>query len=217
MTAMPVALNGESIIALVVGGGTVATRKAFALLDAGAHVRVIAPQVSDELLRRDHADTQLVIAQREYRGSSDIANANLVVAATASRDINAEVAADAHQAHRMVNVVDAPASGTFTTMAVHRAGDVTIGVTTGSLPSAAVRIRDIIASRIDDRYATVISECTRVRSRMLAANGDQQAASNGQRDEPASDWATLQSTLITENFCEQVEDGSLLRALVLSK
>ncbi len=38
---------------------------------------------------------------------------------------------------KLVNVVDAPSTGTFLTPAVHRAGDLTIAVSAGRLPAAA--------------------------------------------------------------------------------
>jgi uroporphyrin-III C-methyltransferase/precorrin-2 dehydrogenase/sirohydrochlorin ferrochelatase len=49
MSGYPIVLDGASISALVVGGGAVATRRALALLDAGALVHVVAPAVRPEL------------------------------------------------------------------------------------------------------------------------------------------------------------------------
>ena len=48
MSAFPVALEGEAIRALVVGGGRVAARKLAALLESGAEVVVVAPELSPE-------------------------------------------------------------------------------------------------------------------------------------------------------------------------
>lgn len=218
MSAIPIAINGDAISAVVVGGGQVATRKALALLAAGAKVRVIAPEISDELAVRERDDDNLAVVLREYRGPSDISNAALVIAATASREVNARVTADAHAAHRLVNVVDAPKTGSFTTMAVHRAGDVIVGVTAGSVPSAARRIRDSIALRIDARYADAIAACTELRSRMLkrgkiacATSDDTHivtSAGNGVNRGATDSWAELHPRLIAEDFCARVEDGS---------
>jgi siroheme synthase (precorrin-2 oxidase/ferrochelatase) len=49
---IPPGFHGESVVALVVGGGRVGTRRALALLEGGARVRVIAPTVLAELRDR---------------------------------------------------------------------------------------------------------------------------------------------------------------------
>ena len=211
MTAIPLAVNGEAVSVLVVGGGRVAARKALSLIAAGADVRVIAPEITDELRSHSARHARLSISRREYAGSSDIANAALVIAATASREVNARVAADAHAAHRLVNVVDAPGSGSFTTMAVHRAGDVVIGVSAGNVPSAAARIRDSIALRIDQRYAAAVAGCSALRSQMLTR---ERASTSGSTDSGAKgEWADVNSRLIGKNFCESVEDGTFATTL----
>lgn len=197
MSGFPISLNAESVSALVVGGGAVATRKALALLAAGARVRVIAPEVSDALSAREGEDENLELVRRDYAGPPDIGNASLVIAATSAKSVNARVSTDACNAHRLVNVVDAPATGSFTTMAVHRAGDVTIGVSTGSVPTAAQRIRDSVAARIDARYAEAIAACAALRARTLKPDGS-----------GAKPWADLHPRLIAEDFCGSVEDGS---------
>ena len=55
MSDLPVALHGERITAVVVGGGSVGTRKALALVETGAQVRVVAPDVSQELEAAERA------------------------------------------------------------------------------------------------------------------------------------------------------------------
>lgn len=145
---VPIALNGEAIHAVVIGGGTVATRKALALHDAGAIVKVIAPEISDAIRKAANASARLQLEQREYAGTADLADSEIVFAATDSTDVNDVIAADARSLHRLVDVVSDGLLGSFVSMATHRDGQVTIGVTAGGAPKEAIRIRDSIAEQM---------------------------------------------------------------------
>lgn len=192
MSALPIALNGEHVRALVVGGGLVGTRKALALLEAGAQVRVVALEVSAQLAKAE-AENRLVVRREPYAPDA-LADANVVIAATSSRDVNSLVAADARARGMLVNVADSPEDGDFHSMAVHRSGDLTVAVSTGGVPTAAVRIRDALASRFDSRYARALSALRRLRLNLRAAEGDA--------------WQRAATELIGENFCESVETGA---------
>jgi len=176
----------------VVGGGAVGTRKALALAEAGASVRVIAPRVTAELEAAEHA-SRVEIAREAYR-SEALGDESLVFAATGSREVNLRVAADARMRGKLVNVADAPAEGDFDTMAIHRSGDVTIAVSAGGVPGAAARIRDAVAARFDARYDHAVSALRELRLRLLARGGE--------------DWRTAAPALLGEDFCEAVESGS---------
>ncbi len=194
MSALPVMLDGASVSALVVGGGTVAARKAAALLDAGASVRLIAPRVCAEILQLESTQPSLSVIRAVY-ASAQLGDASLVVAATDDPAVNARVAADARGGGRLVNVVDAPELGNYTAPAVHRTGDVVIAVSAGGVPGAAVRIRDVIARSIDGRYSAAVRELAALRRALLG---------NDRRDR----WAEATQALIGSDFCEQVESGS---------
>ncbi|MBX6333263.1 MAG: bifunctional precorrin-2 dehydrogenase/sirohydrochlorin ferrochelatase [Gemmatimonadaceae bacterium] len=193
MSGYPVVLDGESIDALVVGGGSVAARKVRALLDAGARVRVVAPAIGEPLRAMARADARCTLVERSYE-SSDLDGATFVVAATSDRALNAAIAAEARCAPRLVNVADDPDAGNCVTVAVHRAGDLVIGVSAGGVPGAAARIRDAIAARFDDRYAAALRALAALRRRLLAA-GDRTA------------WQRAHDALVGERFCERVEAG----------
>jgi siroheme synthase-like protein len=150
---LPIALNGEAIHAVVIGGGKVGTRKALALHDAGASVKVIAPQISDAIRDAATASSRLQLDQREYAGADDLSDAEIVFAATDSTDLNLTIAADARSLHRLVDVVSDGSLGSFVSMATHRDGQVTIGVTAGGEPKEAIRIRDSIAGQMNGRVA----------------------------------------------------------------
>jgi siroheme synthase-like protein len=195
VSAYPVVLEGALIDALIVGGGAVAERKARALLDAEARVRVVAPVISPALRAlAAHASPRCTLLERPY-AASDIADATLVVAATDDREVNARIATDARRAGRLVNVVDAPTAGNCITAAVHRSGPLVIGVT-ASVPSAAISIRDAIAERFDGRYAEALDALAALRGRLLAA---------GDRD----GWRRAATAFIDDEFCARVEMGRL--------
>lgn len=142
----------------MIGGGKVGTRKALGLFEAGAHVKVIAPDVSIELRDLSASNRRLIVQKREYIGSDDLVDADVVFAATDSRELNAAVAEDARSLHRLVNVASDGSEGSFTSMAVHREGRLTIGVSAGGVPVAAASIRNEIAQHFDGRYGKLIEQ-----------------------------------------------------------
>ena len=195
MSELPIMLHGEAIEALIVGGGSVAARKARALLIAGARVRVVALEIGAELRALADANQKLHLVERPY-APNDIGNAQLVLASTNDRALNRQVADDAHAAHRLVNVADDPARGNCRTTATHRAGDLVIGITAGGVPSAAVRIRDSLAARFDDRYADAVATLATLRRRLLDSGA-------------AEEWTRASEALLDEGFCERVERGTI--------
>jgi siroheme synthase-like protein len=193
VSAYPIALNGQRLRALVVGGGSVGTRKVVALLDAGADVRVIAPDISAELAKLEEQN-RLVVLRAPY-GPDALGDATVVIAATSSRDVNSTVATDARELGKLVNVADAPEEGDFHSMAVHRSGDLTIAVSTGGVPGAAARIRDSLAARFDSRYERALAVLHEMRTRLRAAD--------------TGAWNRAASDLVGKDFCDVVESGSL--------
>lgn len=191
-------LEGASLQVLIVGGGAVAARRARALLDAGAVVRVVAPAICAALRAASNTPT-LTVFERTYT-ANDIGNATLVVAATDDRETNARVARDAQARGRLANVADMPDEGNCAFAAVHRVGPVVIGVTTGGVPAASMRIRDVVATRIDERYGRVLDALGALRGRLLAEQG-------------RTAWRTTMDSLVGDDFCETVESGALQRRL----
>ncbi len=192
MSDFPIALHGERLTAVVIGGGSVGTRKALALVEVGAQVRVISPEITPELEEAGRT-RRLTIVRESYRADR-LGDATLVIAATDSREVNAQIAVDAHSRGKLVNITDFPDEGNFHTMALHRSGDVTIAVSAGGVPGAAARIRDAIAVRFDARYGRAVSALRGLRSRLIAG-GDER-------------WRDAAPKLLADDFCSSVEDGS---------
>ena len=194
MSGVPILVEGAALPVLIVGGGSVAVRKATALANAGAAVRVVARGATDDMRALAHAG-RVVLTERDYE-TGDIADALLVVAATDDRAVNVTIAAHARSASRLVNVADVPDDGTFATMAAHRSGALVIGVSAGGVPGAAARIRDAIAARFDGRYAQALAGLATLR-RSLLDRGDTKS------------WRALSSDVLDADFCEAVERDTL--------
>jgi siroheme synthase-like protein len=139
----PVMLDLTDVPVLLVGGGVIASRKAAQLLDAGARLTVVAPEVLPDLAGR-----VAEVRRREY-AATDLDGHQLVMTATDVPAVNTQVAVDARARGMWVNSADDPANCTFILPAVTRRGPVTIAVgTDGSSPALARHLRDRIASEL---------------------------------------------------------------------
>lgn len=135
---------------LVVGAGRVAHEKVRGLLDCGAAVTVVAPEVSPEV-----AALPVQLLRRTYR-RSDLDGRYLVVAATADPAVNTRVFADAEARALLCNVVDVPELCSFILPALHREDPITVAISTGGAsPVLAQRLRDEIAQVVRPEHAAL--------------------------------------------------------------
>ncbi len=130
--------------AVVVGGGPVALRRTVGLLEAGANVVVIAPEVCPEL-----AALPVTVLRRGYR-DGDLAAAWLAHAATDDPAVNGRVAAEADRSRIWCVRADDGAISAAWIPAVTRHGDVQVAVTAGRDPRRAQRLRAAIALALAD-------------------------------------------------------------------
>ncbi len=103
----PVALDLRDRLCLVVGGGPVAEAKVEGLLEAGARVTVVSPEVT-ELLAAWAIDGRIIHRPHEYR-AGDLDGQQLVFSATDRREVTEAVVADARRRGLWVNAADDPA------------------------------------------------------------------------------------------------------------
>ncbi|CAA9506621.1 MAG: Siroheme synthase / Precorrin-2 oxidase / Sirohydrochlorin ferrochelatase / Uroporphyrinogen-III methyltransferase [uncultured Rubrobacteraceae bacterium] len=147
---------------VVVGGGGVASRKARGLLESGARVVVVSPEVSPEIEGMD-----LTVERRPYR-PGDLAGATLAFAATDRREVNAAVAREANEGGIPVNVADRPADGDFALPSVLRRGGLQVAVSTGGAsPTLAREIRDALEPSFGAEWAGVVEKLRAARDEGL--------------------------------------------------
>jgi len=121
----PVFLDLQGRRALVAGAGKVALRKTLGLVDAGALVTVVAPEIRDEF-----ADLPVRLVRRRFR-ASDLAGAALVFAATNDRAVNRRIGLAAKRLGLFANIADAGAECTFLVPARVERGPVQLAISTG--------------------------------------------------------------------------------------
>jgi precorrin-2 dehydrogenase len=136
---------------LVIGGGHVAERKVLGLLESGAQITVVSPELTEKLAEL-HSDGQIEVCRCDYQ-KGDLAGAWLVIAATNDEQINRQIFTEANERHIFCNVVDRPELCSFQVPAVVRRGDLQIAVSTsGTSPILAKLIRQQLQKEYGKHY-----------------------------------------------------------------
>ena len=153
---------------VVVGAGRVAARKIEGLLEAGAAVHVVAPDLGPEV-RAWRDDGRLTVDQRPFE-PGDLDDAWLATAATPDPAVNAAVY-EAGEARRVfVNAADDPAHCSFTLMSVVRRGDLVVTIGTGGRsPALATYLKDHVATEMGPEWEALLELLAEERERLRAA------------------------------------------------
>lgn len=95
-----ISLKGRKVI--IVGGGNIALRRVKSLLNFGALITVVAPEVKRELM---DLTPKISISKREYQ-KKDLKDAFMVIATTDNRKVNQKVYEDSQDYQILVNIAD---------------------------------------------------------------------------------------------------------------
>ena len=158
----PVYLDVKERCCVIVGGGQIAEGKIATLLECGAQIRMISPEVTDEI--QDMADTGVLrLEKREYR-DGDLEGAFIAIAATDDSSLNRRIAQEAEERNVPLNVVDVTHLCTFIAPAVVRRGEVTAAISTGGLsPALARKLREELQASPALDYADMAPMLSEVR------------------------------------------------------
>nr|WP_246506351.1 siroheme synthase CysG [Kistimonas asteriae] len=148
---MPLYLDVRDTLCLVVGGDSVALRKIRLLLSAGARIRLVAPDILEELSGMlDHQRHEII--QRPFQGD-DLDGVRLVIAATDSDTVNGAVADAAKARGLTVNVVDGAEQGNAIMPAIIDRSPLIVSVSSaGKAPVLARLLRTRLESLLPDGY-----------------------------------------------------------------
>ena len=174
MDYFPLFLDLRDRPVLLVGGGAVAARKLALLLEAGAAVTVVAPQLGEALRTAPFAGR---FGWREACFEpSMIGGQRLVIAATGDRAVNAAVAAAATAAGIPVNVVDDLALSSAIVPAIVDRSPLLVAISSaGTAPMLARLLREKLETTIDGSFGALARLLGRARRRIVAALPDSAA------------------------------------------
>jgi len=179
----PVVLSVAGRPCLVVGAGPVGARRARGLLECGAELTVVAPRAGTamESLLRSTPPERLRLERRRYRDGEASAY-DVVVVATGDPSVDRQVAEDALAAGALAV---GPVSSSVRAVhlpAVHRAGAVTVAVSTaGRSPALSAWLRQRLGPAVGPHLAEVAE---------LVADARRSMRSSGRRPEEV-DWHAL--------------------------
>ncbi|MDO9320218.1 MAG: siroheme synthase CysG [Pseudomonas sp.] len=173
MDFLPLFHNLKGRCVLLVGGGEVALRKGRLLADAGAALRVVAPQVDGQLVALA-ASSQGTVELRGYQ-QADLDGVCLVIAATDDESLNAVVSEHCQARGIPVNAVDAPKLCSVIFPAIVDRSPLIVAITSGGdAPVLARLIRAKIETWIPATYGQLAGLSKRFRAQVKALFPDVQ-------------------------------------------
>lgn len=207
MKYYPAYLDIRNRRCLVVGGGGVGTRKVKTLLDCGARVTIISPQVSGQL-KELAGNNRVDVKQRSYQ-PGDLEDMFLVIGAADDEKLNRQISRDAEKRGLLCNIADRPEICNFILPSIVHRGDLTISISTaGRSPAMAKKLRQDLEKRYGEEYADFLRLMGAIRQKLLS-----------QAHEPEAHKSLFEQLinddlleLIRENRIEEI--NSLLQAVL---
>ncbi|MDQ0883985.1 NAD(P)-binding protein [Peribacillus sp. V2I11] len=163
----PITLNIENRKCVIIGGGKIGYFKARPLLEAGAEVTVVSPEIcTDFQLLEKEGKIQVLLKEVE---ETDYKDAFLIIVATNSNEVNERVYENASQS-QLVNVISNHELGNFHIPATLNRGMLSISVSTnGASPTLAKKIRNDLGKVYDESYEEYLEFL--FEARMIIKNG----------------------------------------------
>ena len=164
----PIFLKLEGRLCAVVGGGVVAARKAEALLECGARLRIIAPEAADEV-KAWSAEGRVEWRRRALQ-PGDLDGACLIVASSDDEEANRAVFDEARRLGVPCNVVDVPELCDFFVPSTVRRGDVKLAISTnGQSPALAAALRRKLETDLPGELAEWVEQAGQLREKVRQA------------------------------------------------
>ncbi len=163
MKFYPVNINIQDKKCVVVGGGKIAYDKIVGLLEAGAQVDVIAPEICPQI--ENLRDKVNII--RESYSAEKITSGVILIAATNNSELNAQIANDARAKNFLVNIVD-DISSDFIVPSRIRRGDFLLAISTGgNSPAFSKFVRKMLELELDENLGAAVEIISKYRQAVI--------------------------------------------------
>jgi precorrin-2 dehydrogenase / sirohydrochlorin ferrochelatase len=171
MSRYPIFLNLAGRKTVVIGAGSVGSRKAQALAETGARVVVVALHFDPAfsvIATRPNVEVIQSRYSKEY-----LAGAVLAIAATNDSELNRQIYADCQQLEALCNVVDVPELCDFFVPAVVQRGPLQIAISTdGNCPAYAGHVRRKLEELFTEAHGRFVEDLEVLRRRLIQAVPD---------------------------------------------
>lgn len=174
MQALPIFMNINQRLCVVIGAGEVAARKVTMLLRAQASVTVYAPEICPTLA--DLVEAGRIRYQPARFAEQQLSGACMVIAATNDLQVNTAVSLAAQANNIPVNVVDAPAFCTFTMASIVERSPIVIAISSeGNAPVLARYLRSKIETMLPAGYGRIAAIAGEFRDKVKSKYATSQA------------------------------------------
>jgi precorrin-2 dehydrogenase/sirohydrochlorin ferrochelatase len=167
MRYYPAYLDIKDRDCLVVGGGSVGTRKVKRLLECGAKVTVVSIDATETL--KELSDSGVIQLKKRDFQTADLDDRFLVVGATDNQELNFKIHAEAEHRGLLCNIADRPKACNFILPSIVNRGDLIIAISTsGKSPALAKRLRKHLETEFGDEYAKFLNLMGAIRQKLLS-------------------------------------------------
>lgn len=145
---------------MIIGGGNIAFRKAKALVNSGASITIISPEISEEF----NALPSIKWLNKRFE-AEDIKEAHIIFAATNDKQIN-QLVKNSTSDFQWFNDVSNQKNSDFYTPAIIRRGDLIVSVSTsGKSPVLSKKIKNELENYFDQNVHKIVEQYANTRKR----------------------------------------------------
>ena len=174
MRYYPIYLDIKNRNCLVIGGGSVGTRKVLTLLACGANVTVVSLDATEKLHQLSNNGV-IKLKERPFQ-TTDLDDRFLVIGATDNQGLNRQIHAEAERRGLLCNIADRPKACNFILPSIVNRGDLIIAISTsGKSPAFAKRLRKHLEKEFGDEYAQFLNLMGAIRKKLLSQDHEPEA------------------------------------------
>lgn len=162
MSYLPTSIKLDDKKVLIIGGGEVAYRKLNYLLDFTKEIFIIAPDISESMMKQVESN-DLEFEKRVYR-VGDIKEFDIVIIAINDIPLQAEIFIESRDYRCLCNSVDSTSYCDFILPAYIKKDDLLITISTsGSSPALAKHLKYYLKNLIPDSISDFLKEMKKLR------------------------------------------------------
>lgn len=164
----PVFLKLNQLHTVIIGAGPVGLEKLNAVVSQSeeARITVIAEDICAEVTALAESLSRITLHKKSY-AASDLADADLVIAATNNNPLNEEIKRDAHALKLLVNVADKPDLCDFYLGSIVKKGDLKIAISTnGKSPTIAKRLKELFNDSLPGELDITLQQMSQFRNNL---------------------------------------------------